>query len=224
MKKSLQILLLLLFVCSGVTGLGYEVLWGKWLGTVFGSSAWAISTTLSAFMAGLALGSYAAGRMKIINRYNQFMLYGLIEIAIGCYGLLFPFILNMVDYMQGHLAFGWIDYYAFYNLLRFILCLFAILIPTTLMGATLPLLSEYISKKEPSAVQWSGYLYGSNACGAFIGTIISGFYLIAALGIRKTNLVFVFINFAVGITAFLYARANDTYFAIPGAVNREKKK
>lgn len=139
MKSSLKLLLLILFFFSGVTGLGYEVLWGKWLGTIFGSSAWAVSTTLSAFMAGLALGSYAIGRMRLVDRYNQFMLYGLLELGIGCYALLFPHILNFIDYLQGHFAFGWIDHYAFYNLLRFILCLFAIIIPTTLMGATLPL-------------------------------------------------------------------------------------
>jgi spermidine synthase len=209
MKSSLRILLLTLFFLSGVTGLGYEVLWGKWLGTVFGSSAWAIATTLSAFMAGLALGSYAAGRLKIINTCNPFLLYGLLELGIGTYAIFFPSILNLTDYLQGHFAFGWIDHYALYNLLRFILCLFAIIIPTTLMGATLPLLSEYLSRRESSAVQWSGYLYGSNTLGAFTGTIVSGFFLIAAFGLRKTNLVFVCINFAVGLTAIIYVIMRD---------------
>ncbi|OGF58779.1 MAG: hypothetical protein A2Y62_09770 [Candidatus Fischerbacteria bacterium RBG_13_37_8] len=209
MKLSFRILLLVLFVCSGFTGLGYEVLWGKWLGTIFGSSAWAISTTLSAFMAGLALGSYLAGRLKIVNRYNQFLIYGVLELGIGCYALLFPSFLTLTDYLQGHFAFGWIDHYAVYNLLRFIFCLFVIIIPTTFMGATLPLLSEYLSRHEPSAVQWSGYLYGSNTLGAFTGTILSGFYLIAVFGLSDTNLIFVSINFVVGLTAILYVITSE---------------
>jgi spermidine synthase len=210
MKKSPHLLLLTLFFLSGFTGLGYEVLWGKWLGTVFGSSAWAIATTLSAFMAGLALGSYTAGRLKIINKYNQFLIYGILELGIGIYALLFPSILNMTDYLQGHFAFGWIDHYAFYNLLRFVLCLFAIIIPTSLMGATLPILSEYISQRASSPVQWSSYLYGSNTFGAFIGTIISGFFLIAAFGLTKANLIFVCINVVVGLTAIVHALFKDS--------------
>jgi len=204
MSITLQILLLILFFLSGFTGLGYEVLWGRWLHSVFGASAWAVSTTLASFMAGLAFGSYLAGHLKKIIKINPFLLYGILELGIGIYALLINNILNFTEFIMGNYAFNLIVHYGLYNFIRFILCLLVILIPTTFMGATLPLLTDYVSKKTLAAVKWSGYLYGINTFGAFIGCFISGFFLIPNLSLTTTNHIFVLINFIVGLSAIAF--------------------
>ncbi len=206
MKTSLKCILILLFFLSSSTGLGYEVLWSRWLITIFGSSSWAISTILTSFMLGLALGSYIASKLKKISSYNQFMLYGFAEASIGIYSFFFPLLINLINYLQGHYAFPWISHYFFYNLLRFFLSLSILLIPTTLMGATLPFLVGYISNRAENDKKWSGFLYGVNTLGAFIGTFLSGFFLIPSLGLIRTNLLFVVINLLVAFVSLLYIK------------------
>mgnify|MGYP005839578215 CR=1 FL=1 len=213
MRKYLPLLLTILFFASGFTGLGYEVLWGRWLHSIFGASAWAVSTILAAFMAGLALGSYLGGHLRTTSKLNPFLIYGLLELGIGIYAILLPHILNFSEFIIGKYAFNLIIHYTLYNVIRFILCLLIILIPTTFMGATLPLLTEYISRKASEPIKWSGYLYGVNTLGAFIGCFSSGFFLIPNLSLAITNYVFITINLIVGLTAttftLFYEKKNE---------------
>jgi spermidine synthase len=75
-------LIYLLFFASGVSGLVYEIIWMRKLALIFGCTAYATSAVLSAFMGGLALGSFLFGRL--VDRWrNPLQLYGLIEIAIA---------------------------------------------------------------------------------------------------------------------------------------------
>jgi spermidine synthase len=74
--------LLLLFFCTGACGLVYQQLWVRLLSLVFGVTVYAVSTVLASFFAGLALGSYAAGRL--VDRARQpLRWYGLVEILVG---------------------------------------------------------------------------------------------------------------------------------------------
>src|ERR1044071_1766903 len=77
------------FFFSGVAGLVYEVVWTRMLTQIFGNTTYAIATVLSAFMAGLAIGSYAFGRIADRGK-NDFLLYGLLEAGVGVYGFLVP--------------------------------------------------------------------------------------------------------------------------------------
>src|SRR6266545_3382798 len=113
------------FFLSGATGLIYEVLWARMLGLVFGATTLAVSTVLAAFMGGLALGSALAGRSGSSVR-RPVRAYGLLEIGIALYALAWQ------HFQPGFFVF---------SLWRFLLSCVMLLIPTTLMGATLPLLS-----------------------------------------------------------------------------------
>src|SRR4051794_11462168 len=128
------------FVLSGAAGLIYEVLWARMLGLVFGATTLAVSTVLAAFMGGLALGSALAG--KIATRIQKpFSTYGWMEIGIAIYALLVPFLFRWVDHIY---VLIWQQlqpgYFAF-SLWRLVLSGLVLLIPTTLMGATLPVLA-----------------------------------------------------------------------------------
>src|ERR1044072_2887617 len=125
------------FILSGATGLIYEILWARMLGLVFGATTLAVSTVLAAFMGGLALGSALAGRLapRITRPVSA---YGWMEIGIAVYALLVPFLFQTVDDLY---AFVWQQLhpgFLAFTLLRFALSCLMLLVPTTLMGATLP--------------------------------------------------------------------------------------
>jgi spermidine synthase len=200
-------LLATLFFASGVAGLGYEVVWGRWLHSVFGASAWALAAILSAFMAGLALGSFLAGRLGSRLRADPLLAYGVIEILIGVWALLFPWLLDAVVAVQGTLFFRWVDQHTLYGLIRFALCFVVLLVPTSLMGATFPLLSTYVGRRSGNPTRWAGLLYGLNTTGAVAGILLSGFFLVARFGLAGSNHILVAVNLAVGLAAILRARA-----------------
>lgn len=207
-SKSSLWLVGLCFILSGATGLIYEVLWARMLGLVFGATTFAISAVLAAFMGGLALGSAWAG--KVASRIQRPLhAYGLIEIGIALYALAVPFLFRGIDYLY---AFIWEQFhpgfYAF-SLWRFVLSCLVLLVPTTLMGATLPILSAALLRSpdhQPTAVT---RLYTCNLIGAILGTVAAGFFLLPSLGVRLTIFTAAAINFIIGIFAILIDRRDE---------------
>ncbi|HEY2745112.1 MAG TPA: fused MFS/spermidine synthase [Polyangia bacterium] len=175
------------FFLSGASGLVFEAVWTRELTLVFGSTALAMSTVLSVFMGGLALGSWLAGRWadRIVDRLRA---YALAEAGVGVYALLVPLVL------AGYPALN----HAMYRLLgaspvglslaRFIAAALLLLVPTTLMGATLPLLSRHFVRDDGTSVAGTvGRLYAINTFGAVVGTFVGGFVLLPDVGVRATN-------------------------------------
>ena len=209
-SKSSLWLVALCFVLSGATGLIYEVLWARMLGLVFGATTFAISAVLAAFMGGLALGSAWAGRIAARLK-RPLRVYGMVEIGIALYALIVPLLFRSVDYLY---AFIWEQlrpgFYAF-NLWRFILSCLVLLVPTTLMGATLPVLSAAILRSpdhKPTAVT---RLYTCNLVGAIFGTILAGFFLLPSLGVRLTIYTAAAINLIIGVAAIIIDRKDEQH-------------
>ena len=134
------------FVFSGATGLIYEVLWARMLGLVFGATTLAVSTVLAAFMGGLALGSAVAGRLGDRIR-KPLSTYGWMEIGIAAYALFVPFMFRWVDNLYAWIWQQFQPGYFTFSLWRFALSCLMLLVPTTLMGATLPVLSAAVVRK-----------------------------------------------------------------------------
>ncbi|HEY0321970.1 MAG TPA: fused MFS/spermidine synthase [Pyrinomonadaceae bacterium] len=204
----------LCFIFSGATGLIYEVLWARMLGLVFGATTFAISTVLAAFMGGLALGSAAAGRMGAKIK-RPLRAYGLIEIAIALYALAVPFLFGLIDNLY---ALIWTEFrpgfYAF-SLWRFVLSCAALLIPTALMGATLPVLSAALLLRSRSASSNAvARLYTCNLGGAILGTLAAGFILLPLVGLRATIWTAALINIIVGIVAIIADRSETKTAAL----------
>lgn len=189
------------FLLSGATGLIYEVLWARMLGLVFGVTTLAISAVLAAFMGGLALGSALAARFAPrINRPVR--VYALIEIVIGVYALAVPLLFRGVD---GIYAGAWQNLQpGFYSsaLSRFALALVVLIIPTTLMGATLPVLARAVTWSVQRTISVTS-LYTLNLVGAIAGTIAAGFLLLPSLGVSLTIWVAALINLSIGLVALL---------------------
>jgi len=190
------------FVFSGATGLIYEVLWARMLGLVFGATTLAVSTVLAAFMGGLALGSALAGRLAHRIR-KPLSIYGWLEIGIAIYALLVPFLFRWVDNLYALIWQQFQPGFFAFSLWRFLLSSLMLLVPTTLMGATLPVLSAALLRHRSTAV---ARLYACNLAGAILGTLAAGFILLPSFGVRTTIIIAAVINVAIGVIALLAER------------------
>lgn len=193
------------FILSGATGLIYEVLWARMLGLVFGATTFAISAVLAAFMGGLALGSAWAGKLAARIK-RPLRVYGYLEIGIALYALAVPLLFRWIDAVY---ALVWEQFhpgfYAF-SLWRFVLSCVVLLVPTTLMGATLPILSAALLRS-PSHTQTSvTRLYTCNLLGAILGTLAAGFLLLPNYGVRLTIFTAAALNFLIGIASIIIDR------------------
>ncbi len=192
----------LCFVLSGATGLIYEVLWARMLGLVFGATTLAVSTVLAAFMGGLALGSTLAGRLA--SRIKKPLgTYGLIEIGIAVYALLVPFLFRWIDDVYALIWQQFQPGFFAFSLWRFLLSSLVLLVPTTLMGATLPVLAAALVHSSARNSNSVAKLYACNLAGAILGTLAAGFLLLPALGIRTTIAVAALLNVIVGVVALV---------------------
>ncbi len=198
----MQALIFVLFFISGVTGLIYEVAWTRLFVTVFGSTTYAVSTVLAAFMAGLALGSIIFG--KIGDRLlKPVRIYGLLEVIIAAYALVIPIIIRSLVGIYSDIfeAFGRETLPV--TIVRFALSFLVILIPTTLMGGTLPVLSKYAGSEFKRIGQNIGLLYAINTFGAVVGSFATGFFLLEALGVTSSIYLAAVLGLGVGVIALV---------------------
>jgi spermidine synthase len=219
MPTSQKKLVLLLFFSSGFSGLVYEVVWMRLLSLVFGNSVYATATVLAGFMGGLAIGSFVFG--GIADRTaNPLRLYGVLELLVGCFALVFPFLLKAL--LPVYLWYARVSG-AGYQSLSFaqaILLVLLLFIPTTLMGGTLPLLTRHLARQMSALGQSLGLLYGLNTLGAVLGCAGAGFVMIATLGVRATTWVAIAITFLVGLVALYLSRASVASEPAAGPVAR----
>ncbi|MGE5144982.1 MAG: fused MFS/spermidine synthase, partial [Acidobacteriota bacterium] len=191
----------LLFFLSGATGLVYELLWVRLLYQSFGSTIQSVTTVVAAYMGGLGLGAYLLGARS--DRHPRpAALYGRLEILIGCFGLISPLVLGLAQQAYIALARGLPEGSGLSVALRFGLAGLVLLIPTTLMGGTLPVLTRAFTATDRGLLRASlGRLYGVNTLGAVLGTGLAGFFLIEHVGIRLSLIGTAAVSIAIGITA-----------------------
>ncbi len=197
--------LLALFFLSGAGGLVYEVLWTRRLTLVFGSGLFATATILATFMGGLALGSWWLGR-RVDRRDDPLAYFGRLEIGVGLYALAVPYVLAAILplYRWVYGASDGAD--AVVNATRFVLCAAVFVLPTVLMGGTLPALSRFVARETRTLGASVGRLYAVNTLGAVAGSVVAGFVLIEVLGIRRTEMLTAAVNLGVGSTALAWGR------------------
>ena len=201
----------IIFIFSGASGLIYEVIWMRQLTLIFGSTVFATSTVLTAFMAGLALGSFYFGRKIDESGQSPLRMYALLEAGIGAFCLVWPLILSVLGALYVLIHRNVTSEFYTLSLIRFVLTFAVLLIPSTLMGGTLPVLTRFFVKRLEQLGTNIGVLYALNTFGAVIGTVAAGFFLLEALGIRWTLGVGIAINFGVAAIALALApRVSET--------------
>jgi spermidine synthase len=202
---TLETVILGLFFLSGASALVYEVVWTRDLTNVFGGSAFAVATVLAAFMAGLALGSTVFGR-AIDRRGHPLVVYGILEAGVAVWALILPVLFGLLDHVYAGVYRSLDPGFYVLSLLRFVLTFLVLLVPTTMMGGTLPVLGKLLLRHRERLGQRAGLLYGANTLGAVLGTAAGGFVLLPALGLRGSTLSAVGLNFLVAATAVALSR------------------
>jgi spermidine synthase len=194
------------FLVSGAAALLYEVVWMRHLGVVFGHTVHAVTTVLACYMAGLALGSVLAGRRADRLR-RPLRAYAAVEAAVGLYCLLTPLLFRGTDALYASLYAALAPGALGSGLLHFALAALVLLPPTTLMGATLPILSRAVVDGRGVPASQVGALYAINTWGAVAGTAATGFLLLPAIGLSRTVWLGVALNLGVaGLAALLDRR------------------
>lgn len=187
---------------SGAASLFYEVCWIRKAGLFFGSTTFALATVLAVFFLGLAIGSALAGRLST-SLHRPLRIYGIVELAIAVLGLVSNALLDVADDGYGAL-YRWADgSVPWIALARLGLVAAVILVPTVLMGTTVPLLARAIIRRHRRLGFAAGGLYGINALGAAAGAALAGFVTLPVLGLAATIYLGAGLNVLCGVAVLL---------------------
>ena len=190
---------------SGIGALIFETLWLRLSGLAFGNSVWAAALILSSFMAGLALGNALAASSRI-RRWRPLHLYAVLEVLVAFFGCTIVFGLPVLgEWMRLVWQTLW-HYQPTLLGLRFIVSFLVLLVPTTAMGLTLPVIVQDPALRQANFGRLIGFLYGSNTLGAVVGALLGEAYLIGAFGLRGTGLAAGLAGCLAAVIAVLVAR------------------
>ena len=221
-KTNPKLLLYLIFFASGISGLVYEVVWARMLNVVFGSTVYATTTILVAYMGGLSIGSYFGGR-KVDNVKNSLSFYAFCELFIGAFALVFPFLLSFTTNLYISIYHTLELSRAIFVFIRFIMVISVLLIPTTLMGMTLPAISKSLVNSKDKAGFYTGLLYAFNTLGAVGGVIFSAYFGIEKFGLNVTTYIAAFINILIFIYVYIFFKMTYVKYAGPEIKNKVQK-
>ena len=194
----------LIFLLSGMAGLADEIVWFRMLTTVFGASAPAIAATTGAFMAGLAAGSAAASKRKFTPR-KAAAAYAVLEGLIALCALAMPAALRIAGGLPDFVGSA-ADQPLLRSVVRFTTVFLLLLLPTALMGATVPVMAATFARSQRSHGSHFAWLYSMNTFGAVLGALLTGFVLIPQLGLTGTIQLAAACNCLAAVAAWVLLR------------------
>ena len=191
---------------SGCSALLFQTLWLRLSGLAFGNSVWSAALILSSFMAGLALGS-AIAASSTLPRLRPLRVYAGLEMLVAIFGCTLVFGLPLIgEWMRPLFQALW-NHQQLLNVLRFAVSFLILLIPTTAMGLTLPVLLEDPLLRRQEFGRSIGFLYGANTLGAMAGALLGEMYLVQRCGLLGTAWTAAGVGCAAAVTAWMFARA-----------------
>ena len=193
---------------SGIGALIFETLWLRLSGLAFGNSVWAAALILSSFMAGLAIGNAIAASSRV-RRWRPLYFYAALEFTVAVLGCTIVFLLPLLGTVLRPLWHTLWNYQPTLLGLRFIVSFLILLLPTTAMGLTLPVLVEDPVLQRSNFGRVIGLFYGCNTLGAVTGALIGEGFLISAFGLYGTGFAAAGSCLAAAVTAALVARRKD---------------
>jgi spermidine synthase len=206
--------LLLMFVLSGAAGLVYEVVWARQLVLIFGNTSQAVSTILTGFFGGLAVGGAVGGRLADRVR-RPLRLYGTLELLVVVVVLVTPVSFRLIEEAHRGLYAGLLGSPVGLALLRFALSVLALGPATVLLGATLPTLTRFLAGGSEGLAGAFQRLYTVNTFGAIAGTLLAGMVLIEALGLSGALYVGAACSGTAGMVALLLDRRHAAEASAP---------
>ncbi len=195
------------FFVSGVAGLVYQVAWSRYLALFLGHTSYAVVAVLVAFMGGLAVGNALLG--PAADRTSKpLALYGWLEIGIAVYAAIFPWYYEICDNLYISAARHFTNSGgAPLLLLKFVFSFMTVIIPTTLMGATFPALTRFVTNSLAELRERVASLYFINSLGAVAGCFVADFWWIPQIGLEFTVYGAAALNFLAGIVALGMSRS-----------------
>lgn len=218
-QKSLERRLFAMFFASGLAALAYQVLFAKQLALVFGSTSTATLTVLATFLGGMAIGSLIGSRLAL-RTSRPLVVYAMIELSIAAYCVVTPFLFDLIQQVYVALASGQAPDSSMLLGLRVVLGATVLLIPTILMGATLPVLAQALGTQSQRVGVNVAWLYFANTGGAAAGALLTSYVIIPSLGASQTTLVAALLNLLVALAGMeLSKRWILTASAIPASTD-----
>ncbi len=188
-----------LYFISGFTALLYQVAWQRMLGLFSGSDVRSVTIIVASYLLGLGLGNLFGGSIsdRLTNR-QCVIVYGCCNLGIAGFALASRFIFYDLLFVR-------LQYLAQSLLVTLGIVFISLLIPTVLMGISLPMLSKAINRSADGAASLISWLYGFNTLGSGLGTLVSGWYIVGTLGYSKTVYLGAIFSFTVGVSALVLA-------------------
>jgi len=184
------------FVASGVAALLYQMVWQRALLTIYGTNIESVAVVVSAFMLGLGLGSLLGGVVSKRPGRRLLVWFAAAEITTGLYGTISLGLFRLVG--EGTAGSG--------TLVTGVLSFGLVLLPTLLMGSTLPLLVTHQVGRTGSVGQSVGLLYFANTLGAAIGALLAVLVVFRTLGLSGSIRLAVALNWAIGLLVLTRGR------------------
>lgn len=194
-----------LFFASGISALIYELLWVRKVTFVVGAHAYAVSTVLASFFAGMAGGAFVFGEW-LGRRRDPLRVYGLLEIGAAFSAAAVTWALDHPGALHGVVKAFSPDSEVGSAVLRFAFTFALLSVPTFLMGGTLPVLSRGVTSLGEPLGREIGRLYALNTLGAVIGVLGSAFVLVRTLGVNASLALAVGLNVLIGVLALALGR------------------
>ena len=199
--RSEQWVLPLLFFASGFAALLYQIVWQRTLFSIYGINIESVTVIVTAFMLGLGFGSLGGGALSRRATVPVVLLFAAVEAAIGLYGFASLSIFRMVGSATLSEPEGVIA----------VVTLLMVLLPTTLMGATLPLLVAHFTHRSKNVGDSVGQLYYVNTLGAALASVCAVLVLLGHLGQARTVQLAALLNLGSAlVAALLYRRSSRT--------------
>lgn len=201
---------IIVYGLSGFAGLAYQVAWMQAVATTIGQPVYAVTIVTSTFLAGLAIGSVAVGRLA--DRWRDPLVWlGAAECAIAVCATLALSLLalsarGVLGWAAETLGATWLG-----NIIGVAgFCFIVFLLPTFLMGTTFPIAARAVAPGNARAGVDVGRLYAANSYGALAGALVAGFVLVPALGVTRATVVLAGVSLASAAVAFAASRAGPT--------------
>ena len=188
-----------LYFISGFNALLYQVAWQRMLGLFSGADVRSVTIIVASYLLGLGLGNLLGGSVSDrLSNQKCVMVYGCCNLAIAAFALASRFLFYDLLFLR-------LQYLAQSLPVTLGIVFFSLLIPTVLMGISLPMLSKAVNRSAEGAASLIGWLYGFNTLGSGLGTLVSGWYIVGTLGYDKTVYLGALFSFTVGVSALILA-------------------
>lgn len=193
-SQELPTIPVLLFFCSGMSALIYQIVWQRALFAIYGVNSESVAVVVSAFMIGLGLGSLLGGWLSRRYSGRAILVFGIAELGVAIFGLLS---LSLFHWVAGYTAGAALSAVV-------PLSLALLLVPTVSMGATLPLLAEHLMRTSQAVGYSVGILYFANTFGSALACFLCAKFLMRDFGQSGSVQIAACINAIVAVTALVF--------------------